>query len=222
MAGLTPIDKQLIVESSLPLRVVEVDFAVDSSGFSTSRFVRWFDHKSGCPRQEYDWLKFSIMTGVKTNVVTAVEIDEKNGSDCRQFAPLVNETARSFTINEVSADTAYSSYDNNNLVAQHGGTPFIAFKVNANPREDGMYRKMFRMYSLKRDEFLTYCHKRSNVETTSSMMTAKFGDSLRSKTDVAMINEALCKILCHNICCLIQSHTSLALQRCFGTKKPRP
>ena len=48
-------------------------------------------------------------------------------------------------------------------------------------------------------------HKRSNVESTFSMIKAKFGDSLRSKCDVAMINEALCKILCHNVCCLIQS-----------------
>ena len=34
MPGLTPILKQLIEESSLPLRSVEVDFAVDSSGFT--------------------------------------------------------------------------------------------------------------------------------------------------------------------------------------------
>jgi hypothetical protein len=30
-------------------------------------------------------------------------------------------------------------------------------------------------------------------------------DSLRSKTKTAQINEALCKVLAHNICCLIQS-----------------
>ena len=33
-------------------------------------------------------------------------------------------------------------------------------------------------------------HKRSNVETTISMIKAKFGDSLRSKTDTAMVNES--------------------------------
>ena len=35
------------------------------------------------------------------------------------------------------------------------------------------------------------------------MMKRKFGDSLRSKTDVAMVNETLCKILCHNLVVLI-------------------
>ena len=39
----------------------------------------------------------------------------------------------------------------------------------------------------------------------------EFGDDLRSKTERAQINEALCKILCHNICCLIQSMYELNL-----------
>ena len=51
------------------------------------------------------------------------------------------------------------------------------------------YAKMFHFFSLNRDEFLRHYHKRSNVESTFSMIKAKFGDSVRSKTDVAMKNE---------------------------------
>ena len=40
--ALTAILRALIVESSRPLRSIECDFAPDSSGFATSRFVRWF------------------------------------------------------------------------------------------------------------------------------------------------------------------------------------
>lgn len=47
------------------------------------------------------------------------------------------------------------------------------------------------------------------------MIKAKFGDSLRSKTEVAMRNEALAKILCHNLCCLIQSAYELGIQATF-------
>jgi hypothetical protein len=47
------------------------------------------------------------------------------------------------------------------------------------------------------------------------MMKAKFGDHVRSKTDVAMKNEVLCKILCHNICCLISAIYELGLQPVF-------
>ena len=53
------------------------------------------------------------------------------------------------------------------------------------------------------------------MESTFSMMKAKFGDSIRSKTDVAMVNESLCKILCHNICCLIQSTHELGIEAKF-------
>lgn len=37
------------------------------------------------------------------------------------------------------------------------------------------------------------------------MIKAKFGERLRSKTETAQINEALCKVLCHNLCVVIQS-----------------
>ncbi|MBV9453435.1 MAG: hypothetical protein JOZ19_04865 [Rubrobacter sp.] len=37
--------RTLVTISSLPLKTVETDFAVDSSGFNTSRFVRWFNRR---------------------------------------------------------------------------------------------------------------------------------------------------------------------------------
>jgi hypothetical protein len=43
----TPILYELITRASLPLKALESDFAIDSSGFSTHRFVRWFDAKYG-------------------------------------------------------------------------------------------------------------------------------------------------------------------------------
>lgn len=57
--------------------------------------------------------------------------------------------------------------------------------------------------------------KRSNAESTFSMVKAKFRDHVRSKTDVAMKNEVFCKLLCHNICCLIQSQCELGIEARF-------
>jgi hypothetical protein len=42
------------------------------------------------------------------------------------------------------------------------------------------------------------------------MIKAKFGSALRSKTDTALVNEALCKVLAHNLCCVIQSMHELS------------
>lgn len=47
------------------------------------------------------------------------------------------------------------------------------------------------------------------------MIKRKFGDSLRSKTDVAMGNEALCKILCHNIVVVIHEMFELGIEPIF-------
>ena len=51
------------------------------------------------------------MCGVKTNVVTAVEIKDRYANDCPQFKPLFDETVRDrFGVREVSADAAYLSH----------------------------------------------------------------------------------------------------------------
>src|SRR6516225_8958835 len=91
---LTPILYSLITETSLPLKSVEVDFAADSSGFTTSRFVRWFDHKYGTVRQQHEWVKVHLMCGVRTNIVTAVEIRDKDASDTKLLPGLVDATAK--------------------------------------------------------------------------------------------------------------------------------
>ena len=47
---------------------------------------------------------------------------------------------------------------------------------------------------------------------------AKFGASLKGKNRTAQINEALCKVLCHNICCLIQSMFEFGIQPTFSAE----
>lgn len=211
----TPILRALITESSLPLKVVEADFAADSSGFTTSRFIRWVDHKYGVVRQQHAWVKVHLMCGVKTNVVTAVEIREKDASDTKLLPALVNATAAHFEMREVSADKGYGSVNNYEVIASHGALPYIAFKSIHSGAAGGLWEKMFHYFAFNRQDFLRHYHKRSNVESTFSMIKAKFRDHVRSKTDVAMQNEVLCKILCHNICCVIQSMYELGIEPMF-------
>jgi transposase len=84
----------------------------------------------------------------------------------------------------------------------------------------GLWEKMFHYFAFNRQEFLQHYHKRSNVESTFSMIKAKFRDHVRSKTDVAMQNEVLCKILCHNICCVIQAMYELGIEPTFWAASP--
>ena len=218
---LTPILKLLIEASSLPLQTVETSFAADSTGFSTCRFVQWVKAKYGKERQieQHDWVKVHLMCGVKTNVVTAIELTDRFGADHPQFKPLINATARNFVMNEVSADKAYLSSANLQTVVDHNAMPYIAFKVNSASRKGGYgsatWNRMFHFYSFNQKRFMECYHKRSNVESTFSMIKAKFGDRLRSKTKTAQMNEALCKVLAHNLCCLITSMYELGIEPTF-------
>lgn len=217
----TPILKELIAQSARPLRAVERDFAIDSSGFSSSKFERWYDHKYGVTRQRCVWVKVHLASGVKTNVVTAARILDKDTADITQFVPLVKETYRNFEIGEISADKAYPSLENFEAVANCGGTAYMPFKSNHTGAVGGLFEKMFHYFQFKNDEYMAHYHKRSNVESTFSAIKRKFGDSVRSKCDFAMVNEVLCKILCHNICCLIQEQCELGIEPIFWQEEKR-
>lgn len=54
------------------------------------------------------------------------------------------------------------------------------------------------------------------------MIKAKFGDAVRSKTDTAMVNEVLCKIICYNICCVIQEMHELGIDATFWSNVRQP
>jgi transposase len=212
---LTPILKALVEESASPLRAVETNFAVDSSGFSSCVFERWFDVKWGKMRSEHRWVKVHLMTGVTTNIVTSVEVTPTDSGDCPQLEPLLEATAKQFTVTEVSADKAYLSKRNLELIVNAGAVPYIPFKSNNTGEGPELWRKMFFFYQFKRQEFLASYHKRSNVESTFSMIKRKFGASVRSKTPTAQVNEVLCKVICHNLCVLVQSIYELGIEPTF-------
>jgi transposase len=203
---LTEILQNLIKITSLPLSSVEKDFAVDSSGFSTSKFGRYYSFKYGKEKLCRTWVKAHVICGVRTNVVTGVEITKESAADSLYFKPLVEKTAESFSISEVSADKAYLSRDNLDTVENVGGIAFIPFKKNSTPRAGGsaLWKKMWHYFEFNKEEFLQHYHKRSNSETVFSMIKAKFGGNLRSMDVTSQINEVLLKFLCHNICVLIQ------------------
>jgi transposase len=227
METLTPYLKQLIAESSRPLSVVERDFAVDSSGFSTGQFTRWIWSKYGVNphlRDREEWVKVHLMCGVKTNVVTSIEITDRKAADSPQFKPLIEATARNFRMDEVSADKAYLSTANLRLVTDKRAMPYIPFKANStassrSTKQDPMWKWFFHYYMANQERYMQHYHKRSNVETTFSMIKGKFGERLRSKTKTAQINEVLCKVLCHNICCLIHSIYELGVEPSFWTEQ---
>jgi Transposase DDE domain len=209
---------------------------LDAPGFTASRYARWVDHKYGQQKQK-EWVKVHLMCGVKTNIVTAVVIGDKNANDSPMLPALVETTSENFSPQEISADKAYGSFRNYDAISEAGATPYIPFKENRNentkPRthlkselwgfkirdekktKNALWNKMYHYFRFQQDDFMEHYHKRSNVETVFSMIKGKFGGNVRSKTDVAMVNECLCKIICHNICVLIQEIHELGIDVTF-------
>jgi transposase len=201
---MTPILHELVTLSALPVAGLENDFSVDSTGFRTTCFSAYNGMKHG-QKKEHQWLKAHLCAGAKTNIVAAVAITGGNGGDSPQFGPLIKKTAEGFTINEVSADMAYSSRNNMNIAASVGATPFIPYKKNAIPRAGGsaLWKKMFHYFQLNRDDFMEHYHKRSNIEATNAAIKRKFGETLKSKNPTAQVNELLAKIIAYNLTVVI-------------------
>jgi hypothetical protein len=145
MESLTPYLKYLIAESASPLKSIEQSFAVDSSGFSTTRFVRWFDVKYGNNEDWHDWIKMHITCGTSTHIVTSVELSNARMHDSPYFKPLIEQTAKAgFTMKEIVADKGYISGDNLQTAVDHGATPYIPFKTNVTgKRGSELWKKLF-------------------------------------------------------------------------------
>ena len=200
----TQILHKLVTLSALPVAGIEEDFSVDSTGFRTTTFSAYNGVKHG-QKKEHQWVKAHLCAGVKTNVVAAVAITDAYSNDSPQFGPLIKKTSNGFTINEVTADLAYSSRANLEEVKNVGGMAFIPYRKNATGKSRGsaLWSKMFHYFQLNRDEFMEHYHKRSNIEATNAAIKHKFGETLKSKNPVAQVNELLAKIIAYNLTVVI-------------------
>jgi transposase len=144
-----------------------------------------------------------------------------DNNDSPYLPELARTTAKGFQLRDVSADKGYLSKAKADAVEQLGASPFIAWKSNnVEPPAGSAWARMWHMFNYHRDEYMTRYHARSDVETTFSMVKRKFGDTLRGKTETAQDNEVLCKVLAHNLCCLVHAFHELGIDADLGPKAP--
>ncbi len=53
----------------------------DSSGFSSTAYNRWFDHKWGSAHKAVKWVKLHIMCGVQSNIITVADATASMSAD---------------------------------------------------------------------------------------------------------------------------------------------
>ena len=215
---LTQILNDLITMSALPLKSIESSFGVDASGFSPSKFSRWFSHKWGKETDRKIWYKLSVVNGNATHTITACEITTAYVNDTMMLPQLVSETSKKFNVQEIVADKGYLSDANLVHLDRLGITGYIPFKANskrdAQKRSD-IWKNAYNYFTYHQSAFMRHYNQRSNTETCFHMIKSKFGDSVRSKNEIACVNEILLKVLCHNICVLISEMFELGIEPKF-------
>jgi transposase len=212
----TPILRRMVETSAAPLASVESKFAVDSTGFTSTKYQSWFDSKWGTERRKAVWQKAHFLCGTTTNTVAAVQVLDFASADGTQMPGLMDTAAKTFKVNELSADSAYCWSSNFEAVEKHGGTFFPAFRSNTTGGVGGSFARAFHFFQFEKERYLAHYHARSNAETVVSMIKAKFGEGLRTKNERSQQNECYAKFVCHNVCVLIAEMYALGIEAVFA------
>jgi hypothetical protein len=196
--------EKLIEESSKPLSVIEHDFATDATGIRTNLFSSWYSIRCQKEIKKRDHLTVHITTGIKSNVVTALNVETKSGKDNKILREHVDKTSRHFPIGDWSGDGMYWAKLNCDKVAEKGGKPYFKCKTGKtawNGKQDGhpAWKKMNLENNHDKENYDKHYHKRSNVESTNHSKKMIHGDEVYSRLTSARINEETLRWINHNI-----------------------
>lgn len=238
MPELAPILHECIEFTASVLRPYESDFAVDSSGFRTSNYMRWTEEKWGgkssaegneaedaedsdlVERKSREWLKAHIVVGTNTHIVVSARVDGWRSDDFGQFIPLFQRVTRLFDVKRISADMAYTGHENFNAADSWGATLFTPFHhrhLRPATSDQSPWASAYRMFYDNFNDWFPIYHRRSLSETAFSTIKRLLDETVRSKTPVAQINELLLKVLSHNIVVIIHQIFEMDLHPFFAS-----
>jgi len=215
--------QKLLTLSAMPLKELEDHYSMDASGFGAYEDERWrrVRYSEGYGKAAKTFLKGHICIGTRTNVICSCEITNAFVADVSTAPILLERLNANFNPKEVSADRGYSAKRIHQIIQAMNATPFILFKSITNPKKGDpqIWKEMHLYFSTKKEWYLNHYHKRSNVETTFSMIKLKLGEFLRCKNFESQRNELMMKFICHNICCLIseifESDVHIDFRKCL-------
>ena len=192
---------KLIEESSKPLSVIEHDFATDATGIRTKLFSTWYSIRCQKEIKKRDHLTIHIATGVKSNTVTALNVELKSGKDNEIFREHVDKTVKNFKACEFSGDGRYWCKENCKKVSEVGAKPYFMVWKNWSGKSRGcMPWKLMNLESKNNpEEYGRHYHKRSNVESTNHSKKMLHGNKVYSRLPSTRINEETLRWINHNI-----------------------
>lgn len=192
---------ELIEESSKPLSEIERDFATDATGIRTNLFSSWYSIRCQKEIKKRDHLTIHITTGVKSNIITALNVETKSGNDNKIFREHVDKTIKNFRAEEFSGDGRYWCKQNCKKVSEVGAKPYFLVWKNWSGKSRGcMSWKLMNLESKKNpEEYGRHYHKRSNVESTNHSKKVIHGNKVFSRLKSSRVNEETLRWINHNI-----------------------
>ena len=226
-----PILHRLLAVCAAPLAVIETEklaqYAIDSTGFSTSIYASWNENKHGgkpkpnshTARSRY--VKAHAFVGTVSHGIMAIQPTEPNVGDAPLLSPLLARAiANGHHPRDVSADSAYLSSEAVAAIEAANATSFIDFRDGVTGVTRPVIARLYHRFKADEDEYKRRYHRRSNVETVMYMVKERFGVRLRSRTPNAQYAEIVLKAICHDIACLVHAIHALEIDPKFWTPEP--
>lgn len=223
MAWLRPVLEGLVGASSRPLISPSgVLFAVDSTPILAPGYYLSKDRKTGKLFERRNWFRLHMICDYLTGVVTAARADSIYVAEQRYFEVLLGETIElGFRVEAISADKNYCTKANVRWAKDRGVQTYITVKKNARKSKknsDPAWDENYERAKSEDQEVRLKFHKRNRVESVNSTVKWKYEEDVLSKSPAARYNEALCKVICHNLIVLIRYRRRLGAPLNFEKK----
>ncbi len=162
-----------------------------------------------------------MMVGVKTLVITGVEVTPGNKNDSPELPSLIAQTAKNFDMREVSADLGYYGKKNLHAIVNAGALPYIPFKPTSRPdRKDQLWTRNLAYFVANQPEWMAHYHKRSLSESLFSSVKRVLGSTVKAKSFDGQVSEVYLKVLAHNLRMLVHAMYELGIDPKFWNDGP--
>jgi transposase len=146
-----------------------------------------------------------LACGVRTHGIPTCEVHHRDSRELEHFPSILSKVAKNSIVRAAYGDKLYCTVDSYEFVAALGATAYFPFREGFTGAAGGEFGRMFHIFMADPEAFWKHYHQRSNIEAAISMMKTRiFGSRiLWSKSPTGMKNEIYCRVIAHNMRCLI-------------------
>lgn len=185
-----------------PVRDKEHEFSIDGSGLPTS-IKQNYESECRDEKAKRGYEKMIAMVGTNYKLLAAVEFtEEPEDHESPYFEALLTTTAACYTrIDLVTADSAYLSRPNCDLIAGHRAVPRIYPKTGIALKRRGSkaWADMLLCFIDDPQQWLREYHKRSISETANSTLKRDYPTPLHKRIKLRRKQEAYTRTCDYNL-----------------------